>query len=1610
MDARQCKHRILAQGVIAMTLLLTADAASAANVCTYNDATTSFGASYTSNQESSFASATCSSPNMTAAQFIGGQSFGVTATTAPATGDYKFLLRNENTTKVAPVLSVGVSDDPEVTNFPDGALAAPAGGGCGLPGVGIPRLEGHLHRNWPLYGKTYYYGEPNADPPNDPATVTTSSSPYLTWAPFSPTSFYRYKDNTAHGWGASSSHPQAGADAAGLCSGASTKSGVDIGYTTAATACAVTGLTAAEQAACAVCLAGTGAGTGYYLHDGTTAGDLKYSVFRGDLLNDYPPAWVSLSWAGSFFINYDVGKAQTGKALFQLRRNLNQVTVSASGSSCPTPSMQQIGTPGVPACSAVNPWNQAAVDAAQKTYCDDQSNFNGGNSIWGKPVVAGKQWHTPAGDLLKLGKDAKSAACAGLGACQITGALYIGFGIPCGEGVPTNPFSSAALPNQGLSSCTGECVYVNPDSTCSTGCSNQNHLAEAAHYLYNSQGVLSYFIGMGPHTAAMRRAAAEGHGKYFDAQDVEGLHDGLIGVINDIIGLGTSSATSTVNTVQINVGGQEELVPRFVALQAAPGGGNTGSSNATWDGHLFKYFLFSEFAGNCTKAGDAVPIPNPNAPVCNASCVCPGGSCTGRWIVDANCHLIAPENSGFFFEASYNGGTGQLTPSTAAATPVWDAAKTIRSVNWYQRKIYTAVDTNHDGVVNSSDGDTGVGALSGMTLLTNGAVAGNSDLSGGVSDAVAQALVPYLAIQGTTACGDIESAIGVSLPTSTLGRDVACARVILNFVLGEDLLDSNQNGSRTVNRISMLGDVFHSSPQDIGPPAPEALCQFNNRRCTSTLFNGDGKKGLPDYQPLETPTNIVDPTTGNAVTNAGGVDAYQAYYQDQSFGLKHPRVTLFGSNDGVVHAIQTGCYVKSVNLTSAIFSGSVPTAVYWEGAGAASCVTGSLSNGTELWGFIPPDMLPKLKNLLLGTHQYFVDGTPMVRDIYAGTSATKQYNAATKDFKRVAIFGERSGGTRWFALDVTDPTKPGFRWMFPQPNTIEEVKTGFTFAEWLPGAPPVVPIRYTTGASGYPRYTDSSGSAQSFAERWVAILPGGYDPYGIRGKSLFFVDAYTGAKINEFSGAPGQDFSFAALPAAVAWGTSLNPTTPTYNKGFFDTAVVGDLGGQVWTLRFNDVAPARWYMARGFRSYKSDDTGTKPYKMQHRSPIFEMASVARMPEGYMRAFFSTGDRDNMAEAGLGACSLYNQRACGLQNCVVTTALNASLAGGATESGLSSYDGTANATYTTTSNFSYASSPACSPNSMVLNSCVTCSGTGAGKGTTAVAPAQPQFSCAYTGTTPKWQCGDIEIAANDPASRLEEATVAVPASIYADRGYYNRFVAFNVFGAGSRSPFTTAATTSAYDTASLTETDLVDLFASASSHTFNPVSPPILSAAAGVNGASNGFLFGYPLIDERTATNSALLQNCVAWYTMEPGAPCNVNGDCPSGATCTAASHTCTQAPICGSSTAIPARTAFLYQVNATDGSSNCGLTASTYLRTMAPTNSFVVPPPPAQPLISVNSAGQIQYSIVAPAGQLSPAAASSTAGASSSYSFLYSIETPREVHQCRHANDPKACQ
>src|SRR5258706_11134629 len=202
----------------------------------------------------------------------------------------------------------------------------------------------------------------------------------------------------------------------------------------------------------------------------------------------------------------------------------------------------------------------------------------------------------------------------------------------------------------------------------------------------------------------------------------------------------------------------------------------------------------------------------------------------------------------------------------------------------------------------------------------------------------------------------------------------------MKFMEGRDVLRQNPDGG--LARPNILGDIFHSSPILVTPPAPAFLCETGIvTQCVRTLYAED-----------------VPCTASGGSCTPGSKTAYQSYFNAKA---SRQELILVGANDGMLHAFQAG---------SATGDGG-----FDEGT------------GVEVWAFIPPDLLPKLQRYVMGgSHQILLDGSRWVRDIWSDGSGSSSADRTKQadEFHTIAIIGERGGGRHYTALDVTDTNGP----------------------------------------------------------------------------------------------------------------------------------------------------------------------------------------------------------------------------------------------------------------------------------------------------------------------------------------------------------------------------------------------------------------------------------------------------------------------------------------------------------------------------------------------------------------------------------------------------------
>lgn len=181
------------------------------------------------------------------------------------------------------------------------------------------------------------------------------------------------------------------------------------------------------------------------------------------------------------------------------------------------------------------------------------------------------------------------------------------------------------------------------------------------------------------------------------------------------------------------------------------------------------------------------------------------------------------------------------------------------------------------------------------------------------------------------------------------------------------------------------------------------------------------------------------------------------------------------------------------------------------------------ATGNELWAYIPTAVMPNLYKLAdsrYGTvnhpHQYFVDGKTVQGDVYINNQ-----------WRTILVGGLNAGGRAYYALDITDPSRPSFLWEFSNPNL------GQSFSD------PIIT-----------KLQDGS---------WTVAFGSGYNntnPGDNRGR-LFIVAADTGQLLRNIATSAGSASQSAGLAKINVWRSSNSNNTA---ERFY----AGDLLGNIW--------------------------------------------------------------------------------------------------------------------------------------------------------------------------------------------------------------------------------------------------------------------------------------------------------------------------------------------------------------------------------------------------------------------------------------------------------------
>jgi type IV pilus assembly protein PilY1 len=227
-------------------------------------------------------------------------------------------------------------------------------------------------------------------------------------------------------------------------------------------------------------------------------------------------------------------------------------------------------------------------------------------------------------------------------------------------------------------------------------------------------------------------------------------------------------------------------------------------------------------------------------------------------------------------------------------------------------------------------------------------------------------------------------------------------------------------------------------------------------------------------------------------------------------------------------------------------------------------------DGTELWSFIPRQLLGRLEKLYLNeevaVREYGLDSP--IRTLRFDRNGDGKIVAADGD-RVILYFGMRRGGSHYFAVDVTNRAAPRLLWRIGRAD--DEI--AFGAAKHLPG------IGQTWSVPQLARVNVSDHDYGANALKWVLVFGGGYSTlhdrigyakdgdgnriYDNRGNRLYIVDALSGKKLWRAGPADdaGAQLKLAAMNNAMPADVRVFDLS---GDGFADRIYASDLGGQVW--------------------------------------------------------------------------------------------------------------------------------------------------------------------------------------------------------------------------------------------------------------------------------------------------------------------------------------------------------------------------------------------------------------------------------------------------------------
>jgi len=318
-----------------------------------------------------------------------------------------------------------------------------------------------------------------------------------------------------------------------------------------------------------------------------------------------------------------------------------------------------------------------------------------------------------------------------------------------------------------------------------------------------------------------------------------------------------------------------------------------------------------------------------------------------------------------------------------------------------------SVDDFKDQVVNTYT----IGFKTSQTLLEHTAQVGGGEYY--TANAYADLL---LAFESIIANVGEHNAVFVApvVPVNRLNRTYAGNKVYLGFFRPEqEAIWSGNIKSYNFSSAGEITDALGAAVLD-----SDGMILSGSQSLWSSVADGSDVKlgGVGEQLNLQTSRNIYTylGTSTSLTDSSNEVDSLNTVLTMSHLDVltEAERLAVISSVHGDDRAWKLGSIVHSEPLI-VHYDGGTPKSYIFVGANDGMLHVFDDDTGEEAWAFVPPDQLDGLKSLLLPTHTYSVDGSPVVYD-----DGTVKY----------LIFGLRRGGSTYSVLDITSPLSPVWKY------------------------------------------------------------------------------------------------------------------------------------------------------------------------------------------------------------------------------------------------------------------------------------------------------------------------------------------------------------------------------------------------------------------------------------------------------------------------------------------------------------------------------------------------------------------------------------------------------